>query len=417
MLDLDFDVTLGSFRAAVRLSSGSGETTVILGESGSGKTTVLRVLAGLLSPRQGSFVLDDDVYLDTESRIEVPAQDRPIGYVFQDYALFPHLSVYDNIAFGLKMQRVSKQEIRERVARALAQAHLVGYDDRRPRELSGGQQQRVAIARALALRPRLLLLDESLSALDIQTRRQVVRELREILSELQLTTVMVSHQYSDALNLAHHIMVLEGGRVIQQGTHLDLLRHPKSSYIAEMTSVNRFEGTIVRYDRDTGTCRVLLSRDQESRPQIDGSDGLAPEHAGHLAVGDAAIAVIHPRNIRLLAERPTDACNNVVSGLISQMTPISAKVSAIDDRMEGLLRVVMVIDPGLPTLTVDVTVDSSTELSFSEGTRVYACFDQSEVMVFMDEGARHGGEIQETSSRVTHTETSSRSQSDSPVPR
>ena len=181
MLDLHFDVTLGSFRAAIDLSTPSGETTVVLGESGSGKTTVLRVLAGLLSPQKGLLVLDDDVYLDTDKGIAVPTQDRPIGYVFQDYALFPHLSVYDNIAFGLKMQRIPKGEVRQRVAQALTQAHLVGYDDRRPRELSGGQQQRVAIARALALRPRLLLLDESLSALDIQTRHQVVRELREIL--------------------------------------------------------------------------------------------------------------------------------------------------------------------------------------------------------------------------------------------
>lgn len=400
MLALDFDVTLGSFRAAVKLRSGIGETTVILGESGSGKTTVLRVLAGLLSPQQGSFVLDDQVYLDTATRVEVPVQNRPIGYVFQDYALFPHLSVYDNIAFGLKMQRVAKNEIRTRVAQALAQAHLVGYDDRRPRELSGGQQQRVAIARALALRPRLLLLDESLSALDIQTRRQVVRELRDILSELQLTTVMVSHQYSDALNLAHHIMVLEGGRVIQEGNHLDLLRHPKSSYIAEMTGVNRLTGTIVRHDRESGFSRFGVSGNHETRLEIDGSDGRVPEDSGQLAVGDRAIAVIHPRNVRLSTHPPTAFSNSPISCVVSQVTPVSTSLSTVDDRMEGLLRVVTVIDPGLPTLTADITVDSSTELPYSEGTTVYASIEPSDVTVFPDEPARQVAEPPETSSQI-----------------
>ena len=400
MLALDFDVTLGSFRAAVKLRSGIGETTVILGESGSGKTTVLRVLAGLLSPQQGSFVLDDQVYLDTATRVEVPVQNRPIGYVFQDYALFPHLSVYDNIAFGLKMQRVAKNEIRTRVAQALAQAHLVGYDDRRPRELSGGQQQRVAIARALALRPRLLLLDESLSALDIQTRRQVVRELRDILSELQLTTVMVSHQYSDALNLAHHIMVLEGGRVIQEGNHLDLLRHPKSSYIAEMTGVNRLTGTIVRHDRESRFSRFGVSGDHETRLEIDGSDGRVPEDSGQLAVGDRAIAVIHPRNVRLSTHPPTAFSNSPISCVVSQVTPVSTSLSTVADRMEGLLRVVTVIDPGLPTLTADITVDSSTELPYSEGTTVYASIEPSDVTVFPDEPVRQVAEPPETSSQI-----------------
>src|SRR5262249_32831664 len=150
--------------------------------------------------------------------------------------------------------------------------------------------------------------------------------------------------------------------VIQEGTHLDLLRHPKSSYIAEMTGVNRFEGTIVR--RDTGTLRVLLSGDQETRLEIEGSDGLVPEHTGHLAVGDQAIAVIHPRNVKMSTNPPGSLSNNALSGVVSQVTPISASLSTRDDRMEGLLRVVMVIGPHLPTLTADIMVDSSTGLSF-----------------------------------------------------
>ena len=213
MLDAQFDILLGSFHLDMRFSSESGKTTVILGESGSGKSTVLRVIAGLLKPDKGHFVLNDETYVDTAQHFELPPQERPIGYVFQEYVLFPHLSVFDNVAFGLRMQGGnSRQVIRQRVGEALEQVHLVGYDDRRPRQLSGGQQQRVAIARALALKPQLLLLDESLSALDIQTRREVEQELRHILSSLQLTTVMVSHQYIDALLFGDQIIVLDHGK-------------------------------------------------------------------------------------------------------------------------------------------------------------------------------------------------------------
>jgi molybdate transport system ATP-binding protein len=235
MLDAKFDKLLGSFHLDMRFSSESGKTTVILGESGSGKSTVLHLIAGLLKPDKGHFVLDDETYVDTAQHFEIPPQERPIGYVFQEYVLFPHLSVFDNVAFGLRMQGgISRQVIRQRVGEALEQVHLVGYDDRRPRQLSGGQQQRVAIARALALKPQLLLLDESLSALDIQTRREVEQELRQTLSSLQLTTVMVSHQYIDALLFGHQIIVLDRGKVIQQGSHLDLLLHPHSEYIVEL---------------------------------------------------------------------------------------------------------------------------------------------------------------------------------------
>src|SRR5215469_14780785 len=158
MLDAKFDILLGTFHLDMGLTSESGKTTVILGESGCGKSTVLRLLAGLLHPDKGHFVLDDEIYVDTKQHIDVPPQERPVGFVFQDYVLFPHLSVFDNVAFGLRMLGTHKKEMRKRVGEALEQVHLVGYDDRRPAQLSGGQQQRVAIARALAMRPQLLLL-------------------------------------------------------------------------------------------------------------------------------------------------------------------------------------------------------------------------------------------------------------------
>src|SRR2546421_974619 len=159
MLKAVLDTHLNDFHLETNLSAEPGKTTVLLGESGAGKSTVLRLLAGLLHPQQGHISLDETIYYDSERRICIPPQERPFGYVFQDYALFPHLSVYENVAFGLRAQHLGRALIRQRVGQALEQVRLPGFEQRRPSQLSGGQQQRVAVARALALQPRLLLLD------------------------------------------------------------------------------------------------------------------------------------------------------------------------------------------------------------------------------------------------------------------
>lgn len=367
-LDLRFTTTLGSFHADIALSSELGETTVVLGESGSGKTTVLRVLAGLLSPDDGRFKLDDTVYLDTGVGVEVPPEQREIGYVFQDYALFPHLSVRDNVGFGLRMQRVPRKEARQRIAEALEQVHLVGYDERRPGQLSGGQQQRVAIARALVLRPRLLLLDESLSALDIQTRRQVVRELRELLAELNLTTVMVSHQYSDALALAHRIVVLEQGRVVQQGNHVDLLRAPMSAYVAELVGVNRLSGTCLAVERDL--CRVAVQPDGGGAA-LELLGALGPG-ADSLLPGDTAVVVVHPRDIILGGHPPAATRPNTLRGTVAQAMPVSVRPAAQPGRVDGLIRVGVTV--GHETVTADVSTDTVQDSSLAKDATVCLSF-------------------------------------------
>ena len=308
--------------------SAAAETTVLLGESGSGKTTVLRFLAGLLAADHGWLVLDDELYVDTAEKFSIPAQDRPVGYVFQDYVLFPHLTVYENVAFGLRMQDVDEKVIKQRVGEVMEQAHLVGYDDRHPKELSGGQQQRVAIARALAMRPQLLLLDESLSALDIQTRHEVERELHEILAELKLTTVMVSHQYSDALNFADHIIVLERGSVIQRGVHADLLRHPRSGYVAQMVGVNRLAGTVLSCIRRPG----LPGRRR-------GGHGDRRQPAGAPRARKRGDGDRPPAELHALHERPERGAANVFRCEIVRTYPVSASVSTRNGAMEGLIRV------------------------------------------------------------------------------
>ncbi|MBV9228036.1 MAG: ATP-binding cassette domain-containing protein, partial [Chloroflexi bacterium] len=232
MLNVALDTHLDSFHLSLSFSAQVGKTTVLLGESGAGKSTVLRLLAGLLHPQQGHISFEGTIYFDSEQRIIVPPQERPFGYVFQDYVLFPHLNVFENVAFGLRAQHLSRQVVRQRVAEALEQVHMAGFELRRPMQLSGGQQQRVAIARALALHPQLLLLDEPLAALDVQTRREVRQELRRILIETGITTVMVTHQYLEALLFGEHILVLDHGSVIQQGGQRELREYPRSSYIA-----------------------------------------------------------------------------------------------------------------------------------------------------------------------------------------
>jgi len=383
MLDAQFEILLGSFHLDMHFSSESGKTTVILGESGSGKSTVLRLIAGLLKPDKGHFVLDDETYVDTAQHFELPPQERPIGYVFQEYVLFPHLSVFDNVAFGLRMQGgISRQEIRQRVGEALEQVHLVGYDDRRPRQLSGGQQQRVAIARALALKPQLLLLDESLSALDIQTRREVEQELRQILSSLQLTTVMVSHQYIDALLFGDQIIVLDHGKVIQQGSHLDLLLNPHSEYIAEMVGVNLLKGRVVSTDASLFHT-ISLSQSDEKRLEVIALSQDDTQHATKLTPQQEVSVVVDPRHITLHQSKPEGSARNILRGEIIQIVPISATFSETEKKMEGLMRVSMLIDPALPPLTADITISSSTQMDLSQGKVIYASFKATETRAYV----------------------------------
>jgi len=222
--------------SGVSLELAAGGVTVVIGPSGSGKSTLLQLLAGLLHPAAGSILFDgDDV-------TGVPTERRDVGVVFQSYALFPHLSVRENIAFGLKCgrrrfslrrsRRPSRRQIEERVWDAAALLGLERLLDRRPAQLSGGEQQRVALARAVAPRPALLLLDEPLSALDARLRRTVRAELASLLRRLGTTVFYVTHDQEEAMLLADHLVVLNGGRVEQAGAPLDLYRRPATSFVA-----------------------------------------------------------------------------------------------------------------------------------------------------------------------------------------
>jgi iron(III) transport system ATP-binding protein len=223
-----------------------GKVVALLGPSGSGKTTILRAVAGLETPHTGSIRIGDVVFFDAARNIELPAEKRGLGLVFQSYALWPHRNVFDNVAYSLKLRAVTPDEIRARVDKILAQIGLAHLAARYPHQLSGGQQQRVALARALVYEPAILLLDEPLSNLDAKLREEARAWLRQLIVTLNLSALCVTHDQTEAMALADSITLLNAGAVEQEGTPTELYTEPKSLFAAEfMGSNNRLDGALV----------------------------------------------------------------------------------------------------------------------------------------------------------------------------
>ncbi|HMK68258.1 MAG TPA: ABC transporter ATP-binding protein [Stellaceae bacterium] len=267
----------------VSLRIEEGEFLVLLGPSGCGKTTTLRMIAGLVEPTRGTIRIggSDDT--------QMPARKRNVGMVFQDYALFPHMTVGENIAFGLRERRFDRAAVDARVEELLALIRLPGFDRRFPDQLSGGQQQRVALARALAYSPSVLLMDEPLGALDLKLREAMQVELRRVQRRLQITTIFVTHDQEEAMSLADRIVVMREGRVEQIGTPEDLYRRPGSAFVAGFIGkVNFLSGTIQSVSG--GTCMVSLA------------DGLAVEAAAHAScrAGLGGRIALRPENLALI---------------------------------------------------------------------------------------------------------------------
>jgi iron(III) transport system ATP-binding protein len=220
-----------------------GEVHKRLGPSGSGKTTILRAVAGLDPPDAGRVVLDGQVLFDAAAGVDLPAERRNLGLVFQSYALWPHRTVFQNVAYGLQLRRRPVAEIRTRVAAVLEQIGLSGLADRHPHQLSGGQQQRVALARALVYDPRLLLLDEPLSNLDAKLREEARAWLRELIHRLGISAICVTHDQGEALALADRVLLLDQGRIAQDATPEDIYQRPATLFAAEfLGSNNRLAG-------------------------------------------------------------------------------------------------------------------------------------------------------------------------------
>jgi molybdate transport system ATP-binding protein len=247
-LEVAISLTVPGFRLDVEWSAGTG-VAVLFGPSGAGKTLTLSCLAGLITPTAGRIVVDDHVFFDSAAGIDVPAQARRVGYVFQGYALFPHLTVADNLGFGLRDR--PRDERAQRVRRVVEQLGLGGLERRYPGELSGGQRQRVALARALAIEPALLQLDEPLSALDAPLRRALRDELRQLLSAFGTAAVVVTHDFTEAYRLGDRIVVYDAGRVVQSAPRSELLWQPASEAVARIMGIrNVLHGTVVKATPD-----------------------------------------------------------------------------------------------------------------------------------------------------------------------
>jgi molybdate transport system ATP-binding protein len=331
-------VHLGAFDLKAELAVKPGEVVAILGPNGSGKSTLLRVLAGLIPVDRGRICIDDTVFDDPMADIFVPPERRPIGFVFQDYLLFAHLSAIDNVAFGLRARGVSKAEARRRASEWLERVGLSSHGSHRPRALSGGQAQRVALARALATDPRLLLLDEPLAALDAGTRRTVRRDLRRYLESFDGIRVLVTHDPVDAYALADRIIILEAGRVLQAGTIHEVTAHPRSRYVADLVGVNLVAGVV--------------------------ADGvLTTPNGAHVVIADApageSFAVIRPQAIVITRGSPSDSsARNTWRGTIGDIDRIGERVRL---SIDGPLH-----------LTAEITTQALHALDLRPGNEVYA---------------------------------------------
>ncbi len=328
-LRVDLSLPLRAFDLELALEAGP-ETVALVGPSGAGKTSVLRAIAGLARPAHGTVACGDDVWFDSERRIDRRPEERSVGFVFQEYALFPHLSVEQNVTFGGGRSDGLLRRLRiEDLARA------------KPSELSGGERQRVAIARALAREPRVLLLDEPMAALDPHTRGKVRAELHDLLRELSLPTLLVTHDFEDAAALADRVGVLVGGGLRQLGSPAELLGSPADPFVAEFAGANVLDGVaesgpdgLTRFHLDAE--RVVYSTDE--------------------ARGRAAL-VVYPWDVSLARVAADDSALNRLSGEIVSLVQVGNRVRV-----------------RLPFLTAEITAASAERLALRPGEAVVASF-------------------------------------------
>ena len=342
------ELQLGTLDLRAELEMKAGELVALLGPNGSGKTTVLRCLAGLAPIDRGRISIDDAVVDDPAADIFVEPEDRSIGFVYQNYLLFDHMTVLENVAYGLRARKMAKTEARVLARQWIDRVGLSEYATQRPNSLSGGQAQRVALARALATNPRLLLLDEPLAALDAGMRAAMRRDLFRHLETFDGMRLLVTHDPIDAYALADRVAILDGGRIVQTGTLAEVSAHPRSRYVADLVGVNLVAGTIVD---------GVLSND------AGGQVVVAAELSG------SAFALIRPNSISLNSEQPTGtSARNVWRGTIGDV-----------DRLGDRVRVSVV---GILPLTAEITVGAFAALDLRPGEEIYASVKATEVEVY-----------------------------------
>jgi molybdate transport system ATP-binding protein len=333
---------LGALRLDVRLAVEHGECLALAGPSGAGKTSVLRVAAGLLRPERGRVEANGETWLDTEAGIDVPAERRRCGYVFQHYALFPHLSAWQNVAYPLR--GLSRVERRARALELLERFGLAGHADARPHTRSGGERQRVALARALARGPEVLLLDEPLSALDARTRAAAARELGAVLRESAAPAVLVTHDFAEAAQFGDRVGIIDNGRVVQEGSPSELAASPRSAFVADFTGAVVLTGVARR--GPSGVTRV----------ELDGGGTVTSTDAA-----DGAVAVsVYPWEIAVepAGEQPHGSAENRLPVEVLSLTTVGNRVRL------GLA--------GPQPLVAEITRGSAERLGLETGSQVIA---------------------------------------------
>jgi iron(III) transport system ATP-binding protein len=291
----------------VSIVAKEGELTTLLGPSGCGKTTTLRMIAGLETPEQGEIWIGDRLVAAPDQGISVPAEKRNIGMVFQSYAIWPHKTAFENVAYPLRLRHYSSLQIRERVSEVFSLLRLEGLEKRYPGQLSGGQQQRVALGRAIVYRPKLLLLDEPLANLDAKVREAVRFELKELQQKLKFTAIYVTHDQSEAMVLSNKVVIMDRGRAVQEGTASEIYRNPASKFVADFVGQSNF-------------LAGKLHSQQGSTGVVDLGNGTTlPVHlpAG-VSVGSEVSVCVRPEDFELLSARSgvRDRNNDLLEGTI-----------------------------------------------------------------------------------------------------
>jgi molybdate transport system ATP-binding protein len=347
MLDLDVSKRRGAFDATVQFTSGTPGVTALFGRSGCGKTTTIHMIAGLLRPDRGHIRIDDTVLFDDARGIDVPAQERGIGYVFQDARLFPHLTVRDNLRYGERRARGRARNLQfEPVVELLGLAPLLS---RRPAGLSGGERQRVAIGRALLAQPRLLLLDEPLASIDVARRGELLPYLENLRDQFQLPMVFVSHQFEEVLRLAGDVVVLDAGKVAAHGDVVAMSQNTALRAIIGRESLGAVvEGTIGEVDSASGLAQILVG------------DGRLLVEAAQLRRGQRVRVQLLARDLILAIALPTGlSVRNSLAAVITRLEP------------DGERAWMVFTDTGGAALMVRVTDDARSALALAVGQRVW----------------------------------------------
>ncbi|MGH2775206.1 MAG: sulfate/molybdate ABC transporter ATP-binding protein [Actinomycetota bacterium] len=346
-LEAELRLTRGTLELDAAIEARAGETVALVGRNGAGKTTLLLALAGLVELERGRVMLDDEVLDDSSAGVHVPTEKRRVGLLFQDYLLFQHMSIVENVAFGLTVKDMSKREARSVAHGWLERMELASYADRRPSSLSGGQAQRVALARALAADPKLLLLDEPLAAIDAMARAPLRRSLIAHLSRFEGSRMVVTHDPVEAVLLGDRMVVLEDGRVIQSGSADELRRRPRSPYVAELFGLNLWRG-----------------RSREGLVTLEsGIELIVPE-----APAGEVLVSVSPRAVALHGAQPGGSPRNTWQGVVASVEPDHDVVRV---RLEGVVPV-----------TALVTAAAASELGLVEGARAWAAIKATEIVAY-----------------------------------